>query len=245
MPNRTPQISITQIMYVILLVALFAIGYLLAKVQTLEKVNGTGTVNQPSQAQAPLAPNQPPQPLGKVDVSEGHLSILGDKNAKVTLVEFSDFQCPFCRKFFQESFGQIKKDYVDTGKVKLAFRHFPLDFHAMAVPTALASECANEQNKFWQYHDKVFEEQAKQGDGTITYSKDDLKKWAVEIGLNSNNFNQCLDSEKYKTQVEQDAQDGRNAQVNGTPTVYVNGNQIVGAQPYSSFKEAIEKELKQ
>lgn len=95
----------------------------------------------------------------KVSVDNGHLPALGDKKAKVTIVEFSDFECPFCNRFFKDTLPQIKKDYVDTGKTVLYYRHFPLGFHPLAKPFAIASECANEQGKFWEFHDKIFEEQ--------------------------------------------------------------------------------------
>lgn len=82
--------------------------------------------------------------------------VLGDMNAKVTLIEYSDFQCPFCDKFFRETYPLLKKEYVDTGKVRLVYRHFPLSFHPLAEPAARASECANEQGKFWEMHDGIF-----------------------------------------------------------------------------------------
>ncbi|OGH14525.1 MAG: hypothetical protein A2687_05700 [Candidatus Levybacteria bacterium RIFCSPHIGHO2_01_FULL_38_26] len=95
----------------------------------------------------------------KVSVDNGLLPPLGDQNAKVTIVEFSDFECPFCRQFFTGTFPQIKSEYIDTGKVVMYYRHYPLPFHPLAQPFALASECANEQGKFWEFHDKIFQEQ--------------------------------------------------------------------------------------
>lgn len=96
----------------------------------------------------------------KQNVSLGELPALGNKNAKVTIVEFSDLQCPFCARFFKDTFPSIKKGYVDSGKVVMYFRHFPLEFHPMAVPFAIASECANEQGKFWKMHDLIFQKQS-------------------------------------------------------------------------------------
>lgn len=95
----------------------------------------------------------------KVSVENGHLPKLGKDGAPVTIIEFSDFECPFCRRYFTETFPQIKKEYVDTGKAAIYYRHFPLSFHPLAQPFALASECANEQGKFWEFHDKIFKEQ--------------------------------------------------------------------------------------
>lgn len=91
-------------------------------------------------------------------VDVGHLPALGDKNAKVTIVEFADLECPFCKRYFVDTFPQIKKEYIDTGKVAYYYRHFPLSFHPLALPFANASECANEQKKFWEMHDRVFQD---------------------------------------------------------------------------------------
>lgn len=179
----------------------------------------------------------------RVDVSVDNDAYLGNKKAKVVIIEFSDFQCPFCRTFWKDSFVQIKKDYIDTGKVMFVYRDFPLGFHPAAQKSAEATECAREQNKYWEMHDKIFGEQDKLGQGTITYTVDDLKKWASQIGLNSTKFNQCLDSSKYKSEVEQDAASGAAAGVTGTPSFFINGKLMVGAQPYSAFKSAIEAEL--
>lgn len=95
----------------------------------------------------------------KAAIENGHFPALGDKNARVTIVEFSDFECPFCRRYFTETYPQLKKEYVDTGKVVMYYRHYPLPFHPLAQPFAIASECANEQGKFWEYHDKIFQSQ--------------------------------------------------------------------------------------
>lgn len=180
----------------------------------------------------------------KVKVSVDDDPITGNPKAKVTIVEFSDFQCPFCRRFWNDTFSQIKRDYIDTGRVRFVYRDFPLSFHPMSRPSALAAQCAYEQGKFWEMHDKIFGEQEKKDEGTVQFSIQDLKRWASQINLNIIQFNQCLDSEKYKTEVENDIADGSSYGVSGTPTLYINGKSIVGAQPYSVFKEAIEAELR-
>lgn len=180
----------------------------------------------------------------KVDVSIDDDSILGNKNAKVTIIEFSDFQCPFCRTWWKESFSQLKKEYIDTGKVRFVYRDYPLAFHSMAMPSAQATECADEQGKYWEMHDKIFAEQEKLGQGTVQYTVNDIKKWASQIGLNAAGFNQCLDSGKYKAEVDKDFSDGNASGVSGTPSFFINGRLTVGAQPYSVFKTIIEEELK-
>ena len=168
---------------------------------------------------------------------------LKDVDVPVTIVEFSDFQCPFCRKFWIESFSQLKRDYIDTGKVRLIFRDFPLSIHDQAKPSALAAECANEQGKFWEYHDALFEEQQKLGTGTVAYSTQDLKAWATKIGLDSNKFASCLDSEKYASEVDEDTESGSSFGVTGTPAFFINGELVVGAVPYANLKSVIEKAI--
>ncbi|MDP2638073.1 MAG: thioredoxin domain-containing protein, partial [Candidatus Levybacteria bacterium] len=98
--------------------------------------------------------------VSRTTIETGRLPALGEKNAKVTIIEFADLECPFCKRYFTDAFPQIKKDYIDTGKAAYYYRHFPLDFHPLAKPFAQASECANEQGKFWEMHDKIFQEQA-------------------------------------------------------------------------------------
>lgn len=238
-------ITMTKVLYAALLLSFLANGYLFARVQTGGTVTNTlGSSNDT----APLgqdALQQQPQDRDNVKVETGHLPPLGDENAPVTLIEFSDFQCPFCRSFYTGAFQQLKKDYIDTGKVKFYYRHFPLPatLHPMAVASGIASECANEQGKFWEYHDKMFDEQQKQGNQTITYTNDDLKKWAADLGLNTGQFDTCLDSEKYKDQVNKDLNDGSAIGVNSTPSFYINGRELIGAQPYETFKQVIDQKL--
>ena len=186
----------------------------------------------------------------KIDVSVDDDAVMGSGNAEVTIVEFSDFQCPFCRVFWSGAYQQIKKEYIDTGKVRFVYRDYPLSFHPAAQVSAEAAECAHEQGKFWEMHDKIFGEQAKQGTGTVTYGVAELKTWASQIGLDSAKFNQCLDSGKYKSEVEKDLTDGSSYRVDGTPATFVNGRLVVssdgrsvGAAPFSVFQSVIEAEL--
>lgn len=120
--------------------------------------NSKNTFSFISQSFAQESPDIPTL-APKVSVENGHFPAFGDINAKVKIIEFSDFECPFCRRYFTETFPQIKKDYIDTGKVIMYYRHYPLPFHPLAQPFAIASECANEQDKFWEFHDKIFKEQ--------------------------------------------------------------------------------------
>ncbi|MBI4015381.1 MAG: DsbA family protein [Candidatus Aenigmarchaeota archaeon] len=182
-------------------------------------------------------PQYPTTTLGPVQLDTSGAALKGDQNAKVSLVIFEDFQCPFCERFTSDALVKIEKDYVDTGKVKLFFKHFPLtQIHPYAQKASEAAACAQDQGKFWEYHDVLFKNQDKLG-------VDDLKKYAADMGLNTATFNSCLDSGTKKNQVEKDASDGDTAGVTGTPTIFVNGKPIVGAQPYAAFKAAIDAEL--
>ena len=112
------------------------------------------------------------------------------------------------------------------------------------MPAHLAAACADEQGKFWEMHDAIFDEQEKLGSGTVQFTVDDVKKWAAKIGLNTAKFNQCLDSGKYKQEVEKDIADGSAAGVRGTPATFINGRLVSGAQPFAAFKVIIDEELK-
>jgi protein-disulfide isomerase len=168
-----------------------------------------------------------------VKAEEQHLQ--GNKDAKVKIVEYSDFQCPFCERAYP-ILKQVIKDYGD--KISFEYKHFPLSsIHPFAQKAAEASECAAEQGKFWQFHDKDYENQQ-------NLSLPALKEWAGEIGLNTATFNSCLDSGKYAGKVQVDLQAGQKLGVNGTPTTFINGQSVVGAQPYEAFKTIIDAELK-
>ena len=200
------------------------------------------------QQTAPTA--QTGQPQAPVNVADrDNEPVLGNKDAKVTIVEFADFQCPFCKSFFQQSFNDIKTKYIDTGKVKYVFRHFPLtNIHVNAEIAGVAAECANNQGKFWQYHDLLYTNG--QADGT-NLDKASLEKYASSLGLNSgtlglgkNKFNQCLENNSTLAIVQADQQEGVKAGITGTPSFFINGKSIVGAQPTAVFEQAIEAALK-
>lgn len=179
-------------------------------------------------------------------VGNGHLPIMGKSNAKVTIVEFSDLQCLFCRKFWKDTLPQLKKDYIDKGLVKLAYRQFPLpaEVHPAARDLSEASECANDQGKFWEFEDKAFSEQEAKGEGTIPVLTDDISNWASQIGLDMTKFTDCFSNKKDAKRVDQDMADGQQVNVASTPTFYINGQMLVGALPYASFKTIIDQELK-
>ncbi len=170
----------------------------------------------------------------KVDVSVDDDPILGDKNAVVTIIEFSDFECPYCRRV-QPTLKRLLKEY--EGQVRLVFRDFPLSFHKNAQKAAEAAQCAGDQDKFWPYHDKLFEQTA--------LAPDDLKKYAGEIDLDMDQFTACLDSGKYTQEVANDMKDGQAVGVSSTPSFFVNGQPLSGAVPYERFQELVEAALAQ
>jgi protein-disulfide isomerase len=171
--------------------------------------------------------------------------MLGDANAKVTIIEFGDYQCPSCRLFWSDVEPRLKKDYIDTGKVKLVFRDFPIvEIHPEAIVAAMAAQCAADQGKYWQYHDKVFREQYNRGEGVIRFKVADLKKWGADVRLDTAAFNACVDSSRHQEEVTKDYMDGAGVGIQGTPMFFINGRVVGGAQPYPVFKKIIDEELK-
>ena len=191
-----------------------------------------------------------PEPTPEPEPTEFSTKIVGDpvkgsEDAKIAIVEWSDFECSFCSRFYRDTLPQITENYIDTGKVKLYYRHFPLSFHAQATPSAEASECAHEQDMFWEMHDKMYENQN-------ALSVANYKAWAAELGMDEAQFNDCVDSRKYQSQVQQDMADGSSSGVRGTPGFVVGviqedgsilGQSVRGAQPYNNFKTIIDAEL--
>lgn len=157
----------------------------------------------------------------------------GPKDAKVTVVEYSDFQCPFCSRG-AATMAQVAEAYKD--KVRIVFRDNPLPMHNRAPAASEAAQCANEQGKFWEFHDKLFAAQSAMAD-------DDFKKYATELGLNVETFTACYTSGKYKADVQNDMKEGAAAGVTGTPAFFVNGRFVNGAQPFEAFKALIDEEL--
>ena len=193
-------------------------------------------------AVAKLTKNSPVEvyfnkPKMQVNVDVGQAPVYGDPNAKVTIVEFSDFQCPYCSKA-AETVTQIKKKYGD--KVKIAFKQFPLPMHPNARPAAEASMCVNEQGapKFWKFHDFAFKGQDK-------LDKANLEKYAKDSGADVKKFNDCLTAKKFSDFVQKDLAYGEKIGVKSTPTFFVNGQIVSGAVPIESFSEIIDEEMAQ
>ncbi len=174
----------------------------------------------------------PPAAPVKV-ASSAKPAAMGDANAKVVIHEFSDFQCPFCSRA-KGILSQIKQAYGD--KVRIEFRHFPLDNHPEAMPASVATVCANEQGKFWELHDKIFDNQRE-------INGENIQKWAKELGLDMAKFDACKSGSEAQGIVTADMEEGRKAGVSSTPTFIVNGRLIAGAQPFEQFKSIIDAEL--
>lgn len=214
--------------------------------------SGSAAVAQPSGNSAPTAQQPAAQPSGPVKVSVDNDPVLGDKNAPLTLIEFSDYECPFCKRAFTDVLPELKKAYIDTGKVKLVYRDFPLSFHANAEKEAEAAECARSQSNdatYFKFHDQIFTQTTAGGTGLALTQ---LPVIAKNLGLNVNQFQQCLDSGKFKDEVAKDIADGSAAGVSGTPSWIigtsskdgqVEGQLVVGAQPFSAFKAIIDEKL--
>lgn len=164
---------------------------------------------------------------------DGGVHIRGNKNAAVKLVEYSDFQCPFCGQFYP-TMKRLLAEYGD--KVSLQYKHFPLSFHPNALPAAEASECAAEQGKFWEFHDLDFSNQAE-------LSPAILPTWARSLGLNMTQFNTCFASGKYKAKIQAEYAEGAAHSVQGTPTTFINGTLLSGAVPYEQLKAAVDAAL--
>lgn len=212
----------------------------------------TTQVAQAPTQQAPQAA-APAQPSGPVKVSVADEPVLGNKNAPVTLVEFVDYECPFCKRFFDQTLSDIKKSYIDTGKVKLVMRNFPLSFHQNAHKESQAALCARDQggdSTYFKFHDQIFTKTTSNGTGLAL---DQLPIIAGSVGLNVSQFQSCLDSGKYKDYVDKDIAYATKVGANGTPTWFVgkstpdgtiDGQIIVGAQPFSAFQPTIDSLLK-
>lgn len=203
-------------------------------------------------AAAPAAPGAaaPAEPTSAT-VSMDDDPVLGNADAPVTIVEFSDYECPFCKRHYDQTHSQLLTNYINTGKVKLVFRDLPLSFHdPMATTEAIAANCAREQGgdaAYWKMHDEMFAKTTSNGNGL---TKDQLNQFATAQGLNAANFKTCVDSDKYKDEVAKDLADANAAGATGTPSFVigksgdqVSGALIVGAHPYASFQAEIDKLL--
>lgn len=224
--------------YSVLTIFAFAAGVLLGYVVWGYDTAGNAAPVQQTAAQAggPVveAPvTEEPQFVRYEVASDGFPSI-GPANAPITIVEFSDYQCPFCRRWHEQVYQPLLNAY--PGKIRLVYRHLPLtSIHPEAFPAAEASMCAGDQNAFWQFHEKLFSSDSL---GNSIYVQ-----YAQELGLDMNTFEACVAERKYQEAVQTDMDFAVDLGVRSTPTFFINGLAIVGAQPLDVFKQVIDKEL--
>jgi protein-disulfide isomerase len=170
----------------------------------------------------------------RVTVStEGEPSI-GPQDAPITIVEFSDYQCPYCTAWYQQTFSQLLSNY--PGQIRFVYRDLPLPMHPEAVPAAEAADCAGEQSAYWEYHDALFSDK-------YTLGRAAYEQYATDLGLDAVAFKTCLDDHRYQAEVQSDGADAAQLGLNGTPSFVINGRIVVGALPYASFKTIIDEEL--
>ena len=177
-----------------------------------------------------------PPPVFRADVAINGAPFKGAERAAVTIVKFEDFQCPYC-KTVQLTYQELLKRY--NGKVRLVHKDLPLDsIHPQARQAAEAARCAGDQGKFWEYHDRLYANSPKAG-------VEELKSYAKELGLNVTSFDQCVASGKFKGLVQKDLSEGAQLGLTGTPTFFINGRELSGAQPVDAFAAIIDEELSQ
>jgi protein-disulfide isomerase len=220
--------------YTIMVVFAFAVGILVGYVAWGRAPAGRQAAAAPAPAAQAAAPDSNPA-FTRYDIPTEGFPSLGPKDADITLVEFSDYQCPFCKRWFDETYQPLLAAY--PGKIRLVYRNLPLtSLHPDAMSAAVAGMCASEQGSFWQYHDKLFG--GEYGLGRSAYTK-----YASDLGLDTAAFDTCLDSGKFDDFIQQDMDFSLKLGVQSTPTFFINGLAIVGAQPLDVFKQVIDKEL--
>lgn len=201
----------------------FAAGFLTASEMAFEGSGSSGSSGSSrssgsSAGQTALAPDDRPA--------------RGPSDAPVTIVEFTDYECPFCGRYYRQTYHQLLEEY--EGEIHYVVRNYPLSNHPNARKAAEAAECAHNQGRFWDYHDHLFEH-------ADALEPSDLKSYARELELDGEQFDQCLESGAESETVEQDMATGRRLGIRGTPTFFVNGRPLVGAQPLSAFRSAIQR----
>ncbi|RPH57116.1 MAG: DsbA family protein [Chloroflexi bacterium] len=177
-----------------------------------------------------------PEEVRRYDVPVDNAPALGPADAPITIVEFSDYQCPYCQKWYDEVLTRLLKDYEN--KIRFVYRDFPLppSIHPEAQPAAEAAHCAGEQGAYWQFHNAIFSNK-------YMLSAQAYQKYAEELGLDLDAFNTCISDHRYKSVVEDNVNVAFSVEVGSTPTFFINGMKVVGAQPYAVFQQIIDKEL--
>ncbi|CAG0973925.1 Disulfide bond formation protein D [Anaerolineales bacterium] len=221
--------------YSVLVVLAFAAGILTGYVAWGRDVPAAITANQQPSGEIAEAPVTPVPQFRRYDIpTEGYPSF-GPDDAEIVIVEFSDYQCPYCQRFHEETYPDLLAAY--PGKIRFVYRNFPLppSMHPDAMSAAVAALCAGDQNAYWDYHDKLF--------GGDALNEETYIQYATELDLNVEEFTACLSSGRHDDFIQKDMAFSTNLGVQSTPTFFVNGLAIIGAQPLSSFTQLIDKEL--
>ena len=213
--ERNPFVFV--VMAGILIIGLIGVIFLISNLITKENMS-QNQLNQTNGQNESM--NLSSLPYLKVDV--GTIDSLGSTNAKIKVIEFGDFQCPYCKEFYDKQLQLIKKDYINTQKVSLFFRDSPFaNIHDKAIESALTARCANEQNSFWQMHDLLFEKQNEWSKISKDNSEMTFENYAKTLNLNSTSFNSCLESKKYQKEIDLDLLEATKLGVTGTPTFFI------------------------
>ncbi len=251
MNTKQKALTVTAALFIIGILIGFAIGALglnlktttTLSVQTVEKT-GSAKALLPSEIFMPK--NVFSESIKRLETRNGiaidAAPTEGDtQEAKVIIVEFADYQCPLCKKYFEESFIHIREKYIKTGKVLYSFRDFPLSSYPQTLLTANAANCADEQGQFWSMHDLLL---IRQNDWSYNDgAREVLIGFARVLGLDVEMFTKCLDAQKYLLKIRQHIADGQRYEVKATPTIFINDKKIQGAQQYEMFTQMIEAEL--
>lgn len=188
-------------------------------------------------------PSQKNSARERVEIGAGNAPSLGRRDANITIVEFADYQCPFCAVLHFGAEAAIINEYVKKGKARFIFKHYPF-LGDESVRAASASKCAEEQGKFWEYHDALFERTTQSVEENAgVFSVENLKQIAGNVGLNTSMFEKCLASGKHTQRVLDEMEEGRQAGVTSTPTIFINGRKTEGALAFEAYKTIIEEEL--
>lgn len=217
--------------YAVLVVLAFAAGLLVGYAAWGRP--GSGIVAAQPPAEVADSVPAPTQGVTRYDIPTDGFPSLGPADAPITIVIFSDYQCPFCKRWHDQVYEPLMRAY--PGKIRLVARNLPLSFHPEALPAAQAALCAGEQKAFWEYHDALF--------GDLPLGEETYKQYASELGLDVNAFEKCIRENRYEEFVKKDAAFAQELGVTGTPTFFINGLAIVGAQPLEVFTNVVQKEL--
>jgi protein-disulfide isomerase len=229
------------VLMVALLVAVGGLGYMYGQLRALSGTKapvGNEVLGQEFAEEEPVEPLSAEQ--WETLLSDPSIE-KGNKDALVTVVEFTDYQCPFCARHFTETNGLIQQEYVETGKVRYIMRDLPLPFHPNAQAAAEAARCAGDGGKYWEMQTELFENQSEWSE--VTNTTEVFEGYAAKVGLSGGSFGECMSSGKYSQAVSDDLTLANQVGANGTPTFFINGNILVGAQPVDAFRAMIDAEL--